>query len=194
MGIQAVIFDLGGVMFTLGEAAYRRAVAQRLGLGEQLPENYEAHVPALQRGEIEERQVWQAISGRWIEQTTAFDDAWEANFLPDPAMFALAAELRERGLKTAVLSNTQASHVAIMRRNRWFDAFSPVLMSCEVGCRKPEEAIFRLALEQLGLPGSKVAFVDDVVAYVEAARTAGIHGIHHKGDASATRQALLALI
>ena len=193
MAIKAVIFDLGGVIFHLGEFGYRREVARRLGLGDALPPAYEEALPAIQRGEMAEEDLWEAMSGRRVS-SDAFDDAWEQHFLVNPEMLALAAELRDRGLKTAILSNTQASHVAIMRRMGVLAPFDPVLMSCEVGCRKPEPAIFRLALERLGLPAEQVAFVDDVPEFVAAARSLGIHGIRHTGDVAATRRALLALI
>lgn len=193
MTIRAVIFDLGGVLFTLGEAAYRREVARRLGLGEQMPQGYDEAMPHLQRGEESEEAVWEALSGKRVA-LDAFDDAWEANFPVNLRMLALAAELREMGVKTAVISNTQASHVAIMRRMGVLAPFEPVLMSCEVGCRKPEPEIFKLALERLGLPAEQAVFVDDVPAYVAAAQREGIHAIQHHGDVEATRRALLELV
>jgi len=193
VAIKAVIFDLGGVIFHLGEFGYRREVARRLGLGDALPPAYEEALPAIQRGEMAEEDLWEAMSGRRVS-SDAFDDAWEQHFLVNPEMLALAAELRERGLRTAVLSNTQASHVAIMRRMGVLAPFDPVLMSCEVGRRKPEKEIFELALERLGLPANEVAFVDDVPEYVAAAASVGIHAIRHTGDVVATRRALLALI
>jgi len=193
VAIKAVIFDLGGVIFHLGEFGYRREVARRLGLGDALPPAYEEALPAIQRGEMAEEDLWEAMSGRRVS-SDAFDDAWEQHFLVNPEMLALAAELRERGLRTAVLSNTQASHVAIMRRMGVLAPFDPVLMSCEVGRRKPEKEIFELALERLGLPANEVAFVDDVPEYVAAAASVGIHAIRHTGDVAATRRALLALI
>ena len=193
MTIKAVIFDLGGVIFSQGEAAYRREVARRLGLGDALPAAYEDAMPQLQRGEAAEEDVWEALSGRRVP-LNAFDDAWEAYYRVNPQMLALVAELRERGLRTAVLSNTQASHVAIMRRMGVLAPFDPVLMSCEVGARKPEAAVFKLALERLGLPAAEVAFVDDVPEYIAGARSVGIHAVRHTGDMQATRQALLALL
>jgi len=190
--IRGVLFDLGGVLFTLGEAEYRREVARRLGLGEALPPAYEEHVPALQRGEADEVAVWEALSGRRVSPRS-FDDAWLGYFHPVPAMFDLARELRERGLMTAVLSNTQASHVAIMRRLGLFDGFAPVVMSCEAGRRKPEPGAFQVVLNGMDLAPAEVVFIDDVPAYVEAAREVGLQGILHTGDPGATRAALLGL-
>lgn len=193
MNIKAVLFDLGGVLFTLGEADYRREVARRLGLGAALPEAYDHRIPALQRGEASEQDLWAALSGRRVP-TTAFDDAWLGYFHPIPAMFELARELRALGLKTAVLSNTQPSHVAIIRRLGLLDEFEPLVMSCEAGRRKPEPEVFRLVLDQLGLGPQEVVFVDDLPEFVEAARQVELHGILHSGDPEATRAAILALI
>jgi putative hydrolase of the HAD superfamily len=193
MGIKAVLFDLGGVLFVLGEAEYRREVARRLGLGDALPAEYDRQMPALQRGELSEQDVWEALSGRRVE-LSAFDDAWLGYFHPVPAMFELARELREMGLRTAVLSNTQASHVACMRRLGVLEPFGPVVMSCEAGLRKPEPEVFRHVLNLLGLPGSEVLFIDDVPAYVEAARSVGLQAFVHTGDPAATRARILELI
>lgn len=193
MAVKAVLFDIGGVLLTHGEWDYRREVAQRLGLGEMLPDEYNVRMEALQRGEIDECEVWAAIAGRPVA-LTEFDDAWERYYRPQPAMFDLARELRALGLKTAILSNTQASHVGCLRRMDMFDGFDPVVLSCEAGRRKPEPEAFRLVLDGLGLAANEVLFIDDVAPYVEAALQVGLKGVVHGGDIAATRQAVLALL
>lgn len=193
MSIKAVLFDIGGVLLTHGEWDYRRDVARRLGLGETLPHEYNLHMEQLQRGEIDECEVWAAIAGRPVA-LTEFDDAWEEHYRPQPAMFAFARELRELGLKTAILSNTQSSHVGCLRRMDMFDGFDPVILSCEAGRRKPEPEAFQLVLDGLGLAPDEVLFIDDVAPYVEAAREVGLQGVVHGGDIAATRQAVLALL
>ncbi|HYF76952.1 MAG TPA: HAD family phosphatase [Symbiobacteriaceae bacterium] len=193
MSIKAVLFDIGGVLFTHGEWDYRREVAHRLGLGETLPHEYNLHMEPLQRGEIDERDVWAAIAGRPVDPTE-FDDAYEKYYRPQPAMFDLARELRVRGLRTAILSNTQPSHVACMRRMDLFEGFDPLIFSNEAGRRKPEPEAFQLVLDGLGLAADEVLFIDDVAPYVEAARQVGLQGVVHGGDVAATRQAVLALL
>lgn len=193
MAIKAVLFDIGGVLLTLGEDVYRQEVARRLGLGDALPDAYEAAIPALQRGEVDEVEVWWELSGQTVPLTT-FDDAFRNNFPPVPDMLAFAAELRQRGLQTPILSNTQASHVAVLRQMGFLDDFGPVFMSCEIGHRKPEQAAFAHVLEQIGLPGEQVVYLDDFPEYVAAAAELGIHGIVHSGDVAATRAKVEALL
>lgn len=192
MGIKAVIFDIGGVLLTLGEWTYRQEVAQRLGL-ERLPETYVEQMPALQRGEIAEAELFAAMAGMPVDMLT-FDAIFQAYFKPVASMLAFARELRESGLQTAILSNTQASHVRIMRGMNFLDGFAPIVMSCEAGVRKPEERAFHYVLERLGLQPAEVAYIDDIPEYIEAALASGIKAIHHTGDVEATRQKVLSLM
>lgn len=60
--LKAVVFDVGGVLLVLGEAAYRQALCERLGLS-SVPPQYEEAVPYLQRGELDEQEFWMRLSG-----------------------------------------------------------------------------------------------------------------------------------
>jgi putative hydrolase of the HAD superfamily len=58
--------------------------------------------------------------------------------------------------------------------------FDAVVISGEVGLRKPEPEIFVLALERIGLPAGECAFVDDLPHNVAAAARQGLVGIVHR--------------
>lgn len=189
--IKAVVFDVGGVLLKMAEQEYRQGIARRMGLA-VLPAEYEENVPLLQRGELAEAAFWSRLAGRPVAPD-AFDDLWLAHFTEDGAMLALAEELRGMGLRTAILSNTQASHVRLMRGMGFLEGFAPVAFSCEIGRRKPEAGAFQWVLERLGLRGPEVAYVDDMPEYVEAAARIGIRGVVHRGNVAQTRQALLAM-
>lgn len=49
-----------------------------------------------------------------------------------------------------------------------------VVLSCEVGVKKPEAGIYQTALERLGVPPDRTAFVDDLVDYCAGAEALGI--------------------
>jgi HAD superfamily hydrolase (TIGR01509 family) len=59
-----------------------------------------------------------------------------------------------------------------------------VVCSGEVGVAKPDEGIFRIALERLGLDPADVLFIDDTEEHVLAARSLGMNG-HHFINATA---------
>jgi putative hydrolase of the HAD superfamily len=64
-------------------------------------------------------------------------------------------------------------------RDRWDGLFDAIVISGEVGMRKPEPSIFRHALGLLALEAAECVFIDDIEANVAAARSLGLVGIHH---------------
>ncbi len=72
----------------------------------------------------------------------------------------------------------------------FFDAF---VSSCEVGMRKPDPVIFRLALGIAQAEPAECLYFDDRIMLVEAAKREGIHAHHHK-DMESTRKIIEELI
>ena len=71
----------------------------------------------------------------------------------------------------------------------FLEVFGDIVVSGEVGLRKPDTAIYRLALDRFGLDPSNVLFVDDLAGNVEAAAALGMTG-HHFQDAEGLRQTM----
>ena len=103
-----------------------------------------------------------------------------------PAMYDLLRKARAAGVRTCLLSNSWGSE--------WYDRtdfpelFDSVVISCEVGMRKPEPEIFRHAAELIGLPPAACVFVDDVEANISAAEACGMTGVHHADPAVTTER------
>jgi putative hydrolase of the HAD superfamily len=108
---------------------------------------------------------------RLLAMETAFADTgiqlWEDS-LP------VVAELRGRGVKTALISNCSHSTGRIVERLGLDEAFDEVVLSYEVRLRKPDPAIYRLALDRLGADAGAAVFVDDQPAYCDGAAALGI--------------------
>ncbi|MGH2723417.1 MAG: HAD family hydrolase [Actinomycetota bacterium] len=85
---------------------------------------------------------------------------------------------RRRGVKTALLSNSWG--VEPYPRQLLDELFDAVVISGEVGIRKPDPEVFRLAAGRLGLPPGACVFVDDVEGNVKAARGVGMRGLVHE--------------
>ncbi len=88
-------------------------------------------------------------------------------------------ELKRQGLLLAVISNTEDGRlIDSLNAAGITDRFDLLIDSHLVGHRKPDAAIFRLALERLKLEADETAFVGD--SYVHdalAARAIGLRGI-----------------
>jgi putative hydrolase of the HAD superfamily len=97
-------------------------------------------------------------------------------FAPVEPMYEALRAARAHGTRTALLSNSWGNDYP---RDLFAGLFDAVVISCEVGMRKPDERIFRHAVDLLGLDPAECAFIDDIEHNVHAAEALGIHGIHH---------------
>jgi putative hydrolase of the HAD superfamily len=94
--------------------------------------------------------------------------------------------IRDAGLRTALLSNSWG--MADYPRHLFPGMFDVVVISGEVGMRKPEERIFRHAAGLLGLDPAECVFVDDIDVNIKAAEAIGMTAIlHHDPPATLAR-------
>jgi putative hydrolase of the HAD superfamily len=90
--------------------------------------------------------------------------------------------IRAAGLRTALLSNSWG--MADYPRHLFPDMFDVVVISGEVGMRKPEERIFRHAAGLLGLEPAQCVFIDDIEVNVTSAEALGMTAILHHDPAA----------
>jgi HAD superfamily hydrolase (TIGR01509 family) len=91
-------------------------------------------------------------------------------------MNALVRRARESGIRTALLSNSWGDFYP---RDLWDGMFDVVVISGEVGMRKPDAEIFQLTLGLMDLPASACVFVDDLPHNITAAADLGLVGVRH---------------
>jgi putative hydrolase of the HAD superfamily len=102
-----------------------------------------------------------------------------------PAMYDLIRALRAKGLRTGLLSNSWGTDG--YPRGDFPALFDAVVLSAEVGMRKPEPRIFQHAAGLLGLAPAECVFIDDVQANVDAAIACGMTGVWHTDPVSTAR-------
>jgi epoxide hydrolase-like predicted phosphatase len=139
-------------------------------------------VAALERGEIEvphfEEQLAQRLAqaaGREVRAVGLLQRMFD-QFEHAPAMSALVLRARRAGLRTGLLSNSWGNEYP---REGWDEMFDAIVISGEVGMRKPEPEIFAHALDLLGVLAEETVFVDDLAHNVQAAVELGLVGVHH---------------
>jgi HAD superfamily hydrolase (TIGR01509 family) len=106
----------------------------------------------------------------------SFVDAFMAAIVLEPieGAFETVRALRARGLEVAVVSNWDIGLTEQLERLGTAALFSAIVTTAEAGVPKPEPAVFRLALERLGVEAGRVLHVGDEPGDAEGAQAAGM--------------------
>lgn len=106
---------------------------------------------------------------------------------PDEAMLDAVRRARAAGLQTAMLSNSWGNReqYGFAHFDTLFDA---VVISGEVGLRKPDHGIYELMCRELDVTPQECVFVDDIAANIRAAAEVGMCGVHHTDTATTLRE------
>jgi putative hydrolase of the HAD superfamily len=102
---------------------------------------------------------------------------------PDESMFDAVAAARRAGVRTGLVSNSWGEEG--YDRSRFAELFDAVVISGEIGIRKPAPEIYALAAERLGRPPERCVFVDDLAGNLKPARAIGMATVLHR-DAETT--------
>jgi putative hydrolase of the HAD superfamily len=192
--IHTIVFDFGNV---IGHFSHRLA-SERLAAHAALPAD-ELH-RRLFGGPLEDdyesgrltteaflRQVRRTCGLRCPDEVvrTAYADI----FWPNPEVCALVPRLRPR-YRLFLLSNTNDLHAQHFRRQfaDIFQHFDALVLSHEVGHRKPKPEVFEHCRQLAGCEPAECLFIDDLPANVAAARASGWHGIVYRDPADLRRR------
>ncbi len=103
---------------------------------------------------------------------------------------ALHSELRRRGFKTYIFSNTNDLAIEHVRRNfPFFQNFDGYIFSYEVGAMKPQPEIYSAMEKMCGQRGADLIYIDDRLENIEAGAARGWRAILHETPEK-TRSAL----
>ena len=183
MTIKAIIFDLGGVLLRTADFSPRDRLAARLGMNryelEELIFGGESGDRA-QRGEITVQEHWEHLQRQLNYSPQQFKALLDEFFAQDRLDDDLMDYVRRlhKTYQTALLSNAWDDLRKVIAEKWHFeDAFDNIIISAEVKLVKPDEHIFRLALDRLDVDPEQAIFVDDMQRNVDGAKAVGLHGI-----------------
>jgi glucose-1-phosphatase len=189
--LRAVIFDIGRVLIRVDIQRVKSALAEGLPF---TPEELWSAIekdprwPDWQEGRMAPRDWHLHLSKRFNISLDFehFKNVWNSALDPAPihkaSVFARLAKSHRLGL----LSNTDPIHVEKLESTYDFFAYFPKAVrtySCSIGASKPDPLIFREALRACRVRAEETVYVDDILAYVEAARRLGFIGIHFESPA-----------
>jgi len=198
--ITCLFLDIGDVLLTDGwdhNARGRAAAAFKLDLAE-INERHRLTFETFEDGKLTlEQYLGLVVFYRKRPFTRAqFQRFIFAQSKACPGMIAMLAQLKlKHSLKVIALSNEarelNAHRIRKFRLNALMDAF---VSSCFVQIRKPDAAIFRLALDIAQTPIGQILYIDNTPMFVQIAESLGIQSILHTGmESTRDKLALLGL-
>jgi putative hydrolase of the HAD superfamily len=144
-------------------------------------------IHALERGECTVAEFERVLASRLRRRDGSVVDAegllvrMFAGSTHCSPMHTAVSAIRQAGLRTGLLSNSWG--VSDYPRHLFKDLFDAVVISAEVGMRKPEERIFLHAAKVIGLAPDECVFIDDLEANVAAAEAVGMTAVLHSDPA-----------
>lgn len=185
--ITTLFWDIGGVVLTNGwdRESRKDAVAAFHLDWEEFEDRHDLSFPAFDTGQISlneylDRTLFYRARPFTREEFTAFMFAQSKEYAETRAILDSATNTGKYFIAAINNEPLELNQYRIeafhLRRN-----FQVFFSSCYVHSRKPEEAIFRVALEVTQRPPEECLFIDDRLLNLESPRRFGMNTIHHQG-------------
>jgi len=192
---QALLVDWGGVLTSDVFAGFKIFCEQEgidpmrvRDLFAADPRGREALVE-LEIGEIDERQFEVRLAALLEldeERVPGLVDRVFGSIVAEEAIFEALRIARANGIRTGLLSNSWG--IERYPHDLLPELFDAVVISGQEGVRKPDQAIYEVAIERLGVPASEIVFVDDLPGNLKPARELGMTTVHHTSAADTLDQ------
>jgi putative hydrolase of the HAD superfamily len=201
--IKAIIFDIGGVLELPKKIIISRKGNLVSGVHSTLAKKFKVsldqwfdvidsvYVNSI-TGEIPEKKMIKKISSKLEVSEKKFEKIvvkiYRKKFKTNKKLYRFAFKLKKRGYKIGILSDQwQLSKKALMPE-KYIKKFDEVIVSCDVGLRKPDPKIFKLALKKLRLSASETIFIDNQKWNIDIAKKLGMRTILFKDNKQVFKQ------
>ena len=184
-GVEALLFDLGGVVLGIDFnrvfarwAAYSGERIDTIQARFSFDSFYERH----ERGEIQAQEYFASLRsslGLHLSDNE-FAAGWTAIYVGEiPAMAGLLRRLKDR-VPIYALTNSNPTHQQVWAKDYAdiLSVFRKVFVSSEMGKRKPEPEAFAAIAADIGVPLDRILFFDDTLENVEGARAIGMQAVY----------------
>lgn len=196
MQYKAVIFDLGGVLFSDGTRQFVEYLHDNYGVersdaNEVLAGDFGS---AYRVGRMSRDEFWDRAIKFWEidADTDTLEQQWISGYHLDEQVKELILALK-KSYDVYYLSDNVKERVEVKdAEHNFIRMFTGGIFSHDVGVRKPNPEIYRLIVERTGYEPSELVFIDDKVSALEPAADMGITTIHFTG-AGEVRQELVKL-
>lgn len=176
---KVVVFDFGGVVGNVNRKPMLEFLSDSLGhsmrkLKKDLS-NDQLYIALTKSANYWEAYSKNALGDHWSE---AFEERKREVVTLNVEVIAIIEALKEQGIQVALLSNTKRNRARFIEKMGHYGLFDPILLSCYLGAKKPERAIYEELIKHLNWEKEECLFIDNSLENVGAARDFGIDSIH----------------
>jgi len=189
MPVEVILFDLGNVILPfnhhqIAEKLFRSTRKKEFQDPQKiffyLFEHRDGVINDFDVGKISPPEFFQSVKTT-LDLSISFDEfipLWNNIFVEDREVSQIILSLKDKW-RLGLLSNTDPLHFNyILSEFPIIQMFDKLILSYEVGFKKPAIEIFQKAIRWASVEPKKILFIDDIKEYVEVAVSLGMHGIH----------------
>jgi len=182
--IKAIIFDVGGVLalpkypIKIIQNLYNNGRPQhantqvhetittklRIAIDQWFDSIDTAYAKSIE-GKISEKNLTKTISDNLNISPKKLEKiiikSYKKNFIQNKELYKFAFKLKKQGYKIAILSDQWYFSKKALILRKYTKKFDSVILSCDVGLRKPDPKIYKLILKQLKLKPQQCLFIDN---------------------------------
>ena len=198
-GIKAIIFDVGGVLVLgaklkkskydkmLHHTEIHKEITKKLKISlDQWFDAIDTTYAKSIEGKLSKEKVLKIISKNVKTSKRRLKNIiikiYQKNFNQNIELFDKASELKNKGYKIAILSDQWHLSKEALMPPRLYKRFDEVVVSCDVGMRKPNPKMYKLILKRLKLPAKQVLFIDNQEWNIKPAKKLSMRTILYKDN------------
>ncbi|HEY3727333.1 MAG TPA: HAD family phosphatase [Solirubrobacteraceae bacterium] len=185
-GYRGLLVDWGGVMTTNVFDAFQAFCAAEGLEPDTVRDHFRGNehsrelLIGLETGQIPEEEFEPRFAEILGVPAEGLIDRMFAGARPDEKMLATVRRARDAGVHTGLISNSWGTRR--YDRQLLAELFDGVVISGDVGMRKPTPEIYELGAQRIGLGPSQCVFVDDLPFNLKPAAELGMATVHHTAD------------
>jgi putative hydrolase of the HAD superfamily len=179
----ALLIDWGGVLTTNLFSSFHEYCVRMQIDSEQLVAGFRSNpdfrdlLIALEKGQVAEPEFERRFATILGVDSDGLIDGLFAGVQPDTAMIEAVRTAHDAGIRTALVSNSWGVHR--YPHDLFGELFDGIVISGEIGTRKPAKRMYELGAERAGAQLHECVFVDDLPFNLTPAQELGMATVHH---------------
>ena len=185
MKTNLVYFDYGNVICTDPDPHFFNFMSRKTSKTiEEVKSIFIKYFGPFMCGQITEKEFYEIAVEEFKYKFTIrqiskwFPEVYTHHLKPKQEILKVAKKIRDRRIKTGILSNIVSPLIRVCRENSYYAGFDPLILSPIAGSSKPDSEIYKVALREAKVEPKLIVFIDDKEKYLEPAKELGIRTVH----------------